>query len=97
MKLEGQQQRLTIYIGESDKWHGKPLATALVAATLTACGTLTGAGVGAGAGAAVGAGSALANGNSKTPRSVSNTNTRFRLLSPNPVILIDVPHSAIRG
>jgi PII-like signaling protein len=30
MDITGPAKLLTIYIGESDKWHGKPLATALV-------------------------------------------------------------------
>ena len=30
MDIIGPAKLLTIYIGESDKWHGKPLATALV-------------------------------------------------------------------
>jgi hypothetical protein len=30
MKLEGEAQLLRIFIGESDKWHGKPLYEAIV-------------------------------------------------------------------
>lgn len=30
MKIEGPGKLLTIYIGESDRWHGRPLATAIV-------------------------------------------------------------------
>ncbi len=30
MKIEGPGKALTVYIGESDRWHGKPLATAIV-------------------------------------------------------------------
>jgi len=30
MKLEGQAQLLRVFIGESDKWHGKPLYEAIV-------------------------------------------------------------------
>lgn len=30
MKIEGEAKRLRIYIGESDKWHGEPLANAIV-------------------------------------------------------------------
>lgn len=31
MKLEGEGQLLRIFIGENDRWHGKPLYEALVA------------------------------------------------------------------
>jgi PII-like signaling protein len=30
MEIEGPAKLLKIYVGESDKWHGKPLSTALV-------------------------------------------------------------------
>jgi PII-like signaling protein len=30
MKIEGQGQLLRIFVGESDKWHGKPLYEAIV-------------------------------------------------------------------
>lgn len=30
MKLEGEAQLLRVFIGESDKWHGKPLYEAIV-------------------------------------------------------------------
>ena len=30
MKIEGEAQRLRVYIGESDQWHGKPLFAAIV-------------------------------------------------------------------
>lgn len=30
MKIEGEAKRLRIYIGESDQWHGQPLADAIV-------------------------------------------------------------------
>lgn len=30
MKIEGPGKLLTVYIGESDRWHGKPLAIAIV-------------------------------------------------------------------
>jgi PII-like signaling protein len=30
MKIEGEAQRVRVYIGESDQWHGKPLFTAIV-------------------------------------------------------------------
>ncbi len=30
MKIEGPGKLLTVYIGESDRWRGKPLATAIV-------------------------------------------------------------------
>jgi uncharacterized protein len=30
MKLEGEGQLLRVYIGESDRWHGKPLYEAIV-------------------------------------------------------------------
>ena len=30
MKIEGEAKRIRIYIGESDQWDGKPLATAIV-------------------------------------------------------------------
>ena len=33
MKLEGEAKRLRIYIGQSDKWHGKPLDSAIVGFT----------------------------------------------------------------
>ena len=30
MKIEGEAQRVRVYIGESDQWHGKPLFAAIV-------------------------------------------------------------------
>jgi uncharacterized protein len=30
MKIEGEAKRVRVYIGESDRWHGKPLFTAIV-------------------------------------------------------------------
>ena len=30
MKIEGEAQRVRVYIGESDHWHGKPLFAAIV-------------------------------------------------------------------
>ena len=30
MKIEGEAQRVRVYIGESDQWHGKPLFTAII-------------------------------------------------------------------
>lgn len=30
MRIEGDAQRVTVYIGESDRWHHQPLHTALV-------------------------------------------------------------------
>jgi PII-like signaling protein len=30
MKIEGEAQRVRVYIGESDQWHGRPLFTAIV-------------------------------------------------------------------
>jgi PII-like signaling protein len=30
MKIEGEAKRVRVYIGESDHWHGKALATAIV-------------------------------------------------------------------
>lgn len=30
MKIEGEAQRLRVYIGESDQWHGRPLFSAIV-------------------------------------------------------------------
>lgn len=30
MKIEGEAKRIRIYIGESDQWHGRSLATAIV-------------------------------------------------------------------
>src|SRR6476660_880945 len=30
MKIEGAARRVRIYIGESDRWHGRPLFTAIV-------------------------------------------------------------------
>src|SRR5436190_18570142 len=30
MKTEGESQRVRVYIGESDQWHGKPLFAAIV-------------------------------------------------------------------
>jgi PII-like signaling protein len=30
MKIEGEARRVRVYIGESDRWHGKPLFTAIV-------------------------------------------------------------------
>jgi uncharacterized protein len=30
MKIEGDAQRVRVYIGESDQWHGKPLFAAIV-------------------------------------------------------------------
>lgn len=30
MKIEGDARRVRVYIGESDRWHGKPLYTAIV-------------------------------------------------------------------
>ena len=30
MKIEGEAQRIRVYIGESDHWHGKPLFAAIV-------------------------------------------------------------------
>ena len=30
MKIEGQAQRITVYVGNSDTWHGRNLVTAIV-------------------------------------------------------------------
>ena len=30
MKIEGEAQRVRVYIGEDDRWHGKPLFMAIV-------------------------------------------------------------------
>src|SRR6187549_1213388 len=30
MKIEGEARRVRVYIGESDRWHGRPLFTAIV-------------------------------------------------------------------
>jgi uncharacterized protein len=30
MKIEGEARRVRVYIGESDRWHGKPLFAAIV-------------------------------------------------------------------